>query len=147
MKLRNRHYSLAHLSIPKDPTEKMTAVKTYLGGREDIAFAYLFGSRAAGTATPLSDVDIAVFLTQGPYAEKRLKILGDLIDILRDDRVDLVILNQSPLPLKCRIVRTRVVLADSLPFVRHLFESRTIRSCMDFSKIEIRILERRYLRG
>ena len=145
--MNSRHHPLTYLTALEDPEEKMAAIKSYLEGRKDIAFAYLFGSRAKGVATSLSDVDIAVYLTEGPYAEKRLKILGDLIDILRDDRIDLVILNRAALPLKSRIVRARVVLADNFPFVRHLFESRTFRTYMDFSKLESRILERRYLHG
>jgi len=128
-------------------SKEMAAVRTYLGQRDDIAFAYLFGSMAGGISSPLSDVDIAVYLREGPFSEKRLTILGDLIDILRTDNVDLILLNTAPGGLKARIVRNRVILADNLPFSRHLFESRTLRAYMDFSKMENRILEQRYLHG
>lgn len=43
------------------------ALKHYFEDRKDIAFAFLFGSEARGTATRLSDVDIAVYF----YPEKR----------------------------------------------------------------------------
>lgn len=43
------------------------ALKKYFENREDIAFAFLFGSQARGSATKLSDVDIAVYF----YPEKR----------------------------------------------------------------------------
>lgn len=43
------------------------ALKNYFENRKDIAFAFLFGSQARGLATPLSDVDIAVYF----YPEKR----------------------------------------------------------------------------
>src|SRR3990172_7020257 len=36
-------------------------LKSYFSTRKDIAFAFLFGSHARGTATKLSDVDIAVY--------------------------------------------------------------------------------------
>lgn len=36
-------------------------LKTYFSNRTDVAFAFLFGSQAAGNATKLSDVDIAVY--------------------------------------------------------------------------------------
>ena len=127
--------------------ETLLAVKNYLNGRDDIAFAYLFGSRARGVPTPFSDIDIAVHLIGGPFSEKRLEILGDLMDILRTDNLDLVILNTASESLKARVIRSRVILTDNLPFIRHIFESRTMRAYMDFSKIENRILERRYLRG
>jgi len=129
------------------PAENLAAVKKYLRGRDDIAFAYLFGSSAQGTLNPLSDLDIAVHLTERPFSDKRLGILGDLIDILHTDNLDLIILNTASEGLRARVIRSRVILADNLPFVRHLFESRTIRAYMDFSKIENRILEQRYLRG
>ena len=55
---------------------------------------------AEDRATPLSDVDIAVYLTEGKLEDKRFQISGDLIDIFRTDKVDLVILNTTPLILK-----------------------------------------------
>ena len=128
-------------------SENLLAVKNYFNGRDDISFGYLFGSQAMGVPTPFSDVDIAVHLTEGPFSEKRLEILGDLMDILRTDNLDLVILNTASASLKARVIRNRVILADNLPFIRHIFESRTLRAYMDFSKIETRILEQRYLHG
>ena len=127
--------------------ENLLDVKNYLNERNDIAFAYLFGSRARGVPTPFSDMDIAVYLTEGPFFEKRLEILGDLMDILLMDNLDLVILNTVSQSLKARVIRNRVILADNLPFIRHIFESRTLWAYMDFSKIETRILEQRYLNG
>ena len=127
--------------------EEMAAVKRYLSRRDDVAFAYLFGSRVKGAPSPLSDVDIAVYLTEGPFSEKCLTIVGDLIDILHTDNVDLILLNAASEALRARVIRNRVILADNLPFSRHLFESRTMRAYMDFSKIENRILEQRYLHG
>ena len=43
------------------------ALKNYFENRKGIAFAFLFGSYARGTATKLSDVDIAVYF----YPEER----------------------------------------------------------------------------
>ena len=43
------------------------ALKRYFENRNDVAFAFLFGSHARGTATKLSDIDIAVYF----YPEKR----------------------------------------------------------------------------
>jgi len=43
------------------------ALKEYFKDRKDVAFAFLFGSQARGSATKLSDVDIAVYF----YPEKR----------------------------------------------------------------------------
>ncbi|MBF0565242.1 MAG: nucleotidyltransferase domain-containing protein [Nitrospirae bacterium] len=48
------------MKLPLAGTDIM-ALKEYLTGRKDIAFALLFGSQARGTATKLSDVDVAVY--------------------------------------------------------------------------------------
>lgn len=133
--------------MKKSITKRLVQAKHYFRPREDIAFAYLFGSLAENKATHLSDVDIAVYLIAGKFSDKRLEILGDLIDIFRTDRLDLVILNTAPLSLRMKIIQTKRVLADNFPYIRHTFESTTIRAYLDFSKIENRILEERYLYG
>jgi len=133
--------------MPSDPKEKVQKAGHYLRARQDVVFAYLFGSVAQGRETHLSDIDIAVYLKDQEFADKRMEILGDLIDILKTDKLDLVILNTAPLSLKMKIVQTKKLLADNTPHFRHDFESRTIRSFFDFSKIEKRILENRYLHG
>jgi uncharacterized protein len=141
-------------SVPKnnDNKESLTpnhskVAKNYLKSRKDIAFAYLFGSLAENRATHLSDVDIAVYVTGGKLTDKRYQILGDLMDILKTDNLDLVILNTAPLTLRMKIIQARRILADNVPHLRHAFESHTMRTCFDFSKIEKRILQDRYMHG
>ncbi|MCF8080935.1 MAG: nucleotidyltransferase domain-containing protein [Desulfobacterales bacterium] len=119
----------------------------FLRSRKDVLFSYLFGSAASGKTHPMSDLDIAVYLDGEPTAEGKLDLLGGLIDAVKTDEIDLVVLNTAPLPLKARIIRSRRVLTDRAPFVRHAFESATMRAYLDFSKLETRILERRYLHG
>ena len=135
------------ISLISQLSKSLEAVIEYFISRDDVAFAYLFGSRARGTQHSMSDVDIAVYLTESPFSAKRLEILGDMIDILRTDSVDLVVLNTASSGLCARVIWSRKVLVDKLPFLRQGFESRTIRTYLDFSKVENRILEQRYLRG
>ena len=92
-------------------------------------------------------MDIAVYLIEGGLADKRFEILGGLIDILKTDRLDLVILNTAPLSLKMKIIQTKKILADNFPYIRHTFESAIMRTYFDFSKMENRILEERYMHG
>ena len=134
-------------SIKQDILRLLPKVEVYLRSREDVQFAYLFGSYAKGKITPLSDVDIAVYLSGSNFSQKRLEILGGLIEVLKTDEIDLVILNTAPLPLKIRILRNRKLLVDRTPLVRHAFESTTMRVYLDFNKLEKRILERRYING
>jgi len=135
------------LEMKESIKKQLVQAENYLETREDIAFAYLFGSLAENRATHLSDVDIAVYLTEGKFDDKRLQILGDLIDIFKTDSLDLVILNTAPLMLKMKIIQARRILADNSPHIRNIFESATIRAYFDFSKIENRILEARYIHG
>ena len=52
----------------------------------------LFGGLAKGRPLPLSDVDIAIFLKNGVnIADSKLEILGELMDILQTDEIDLVV--------------------------------------------------------
>jgi predicted nucleotidyltransferase len=127
--------------------ELILRAESFLRSRKDVLFSYLFGSAASGKIHPMSDLDIAVYLEGDPSSEARLELLGSLIDAVKMDEIDLVVLNTAPLPLKARIIRSRRVLSDRAPFVRHAFESATMRAYLDFSKLEDRILERRFFHG
>ena len=96
----------------------------------------------------MSDVDIAVYLKESTVVEeKKMEILGALIDILQTDEIDLVILNSAPLPLRRRILESKKVVVDHEPFRRHHYESLTMREYFDFSIKEKEILNRRFLSG
>ncbi len=73
----------------------------------DILFAYLFGSRAAGQAHFLSDIDVACFLEPGDmeyYLKKDKQLLGDLAVGLHTSKIDLVLLNAAPLVLQFKVI-------------------------------------------
>ncbi len=109
----------------------------------NILFAYLFGGLARGRFSPLSDIDLALFLKN----EKRtdyLERFGTISEILGTEEIDLVILNKAPLCLSGRVLQSRKVLVDKAPFVRHRYESLTLRMFFDFSIKEREILHRRY---
>jgi predicted nucleotidyltransferase len=79
-----------------------------------ITSAYLFGSRARGDFSPISDYDFAVQLDEKinkrEYADFKLNLIGDLCDALMTDDVDVVILNEAPILLKHRVLNDRRVL-------------------------------------
>ncbi len=69
---------------------------------EGIVLAFLFGSYAVGKATSLSDVDIALLLSsetpRDGYLRYQLRYSNLVSKMLRDNRMDVVILNTaSPL--------------------------------------------------
>jgi hypothetical protein len=80
-------------------------------------------------------------------AEKKLELLSNLADILKTDEIDLVVLNKAPLTLKMKILENKRIIVDKIPFLRHRYESLTLREYFDFSFKESFILGKRFLRG
>ena len=128
--------------------ELKNQIITTLSQKESIVFAYLFGSTVTKSLTPMSDIDIAVYLNANiTGSEERLGLIGDLMAALKTDDIDLVILNFAPLTLKARIILNKEILVDKSPFLRHSFESLVMRQYYDFSIKENNIFERRYSLG
>jgi predicted nucleotidyltransferase len=139
---------IKHRKLPANIEVLIPKAGAYLQSMPDILFAYLFGSFGKGKRFPLSDVDIAVYLKEPTvFHTKKMEILGALIDILRTDEIDLVVLNHAPLPLRMRILESKKVVVDREPFLRHNYESLTMREYFDFSVKEREILNRRFLSG
>jgi len=84
-------------------------VKEFLQKQDHVELAYLFGSIALQKAGKLSDVDLAVFLDESldrkEKFRKKLRLIADLEDILKIDRLDLVIMNDAPLSLNFEIIK------------------------------------------
>lgn len=134
--------------LPENIEDNLPKAEVYLKTRLDIHFAYLFGSLAKGKPLPLSDIDIAVYLSESSdVLEKKLEIVGELIAILETDEIDLVILNEAPLALRMKILECKKLIVDNAPFLRHRYESLTMREYFDFSIKEMGILERKFLSG
>lgn len=89
-------------------------LKKYFENRKDVAFAFLFGSQARGTATKLSDVDIAVYF----YPEKRHpieyeeevfykdedEIWGDIERLLKRE-IEMLVLNRVSASVAASAIR------------------------------------------
>jgi predicted nucleotidyltransferase len=139
---------IKYSKLPENIEDMLPKTETYLRSRPDILFAYLFGGLARGKPLPLSDVDIAVYLRETVDSfEKKLEILGKLTDLLETDEIDLVILNEAPLTLRMKVLENKRIIVDNDPFLRHEYESLTMREYFDFSTKEMAILERRFLYG
>jgi predicted nucleotidyltransferase len=139
---------IKHKKLPANIEDLIPKALTYLQSIPDILFAYVFGSLGRGKHFPLSDVDIAVYLKEPTgVLEKKMEIVGALIDILQTDEIDLVVLNSAPLPLRMRILENKKLVVDREPFLRHHYESLTMREYFDFSILEKGILNRRFFGG
>jgi predicted nucleotidyltransferase len=139
---------IRYTKLPENIERLLPKAQAYLQSRSDITFAYLFGSLARGRSTPLSDVDIAVYLSEGEITiERKMEILGKLMELLETDEIDFVILNTAPLTLRMKVLENKTVIVDNAPFLRYAYESVTMRKYFDFSIKEMSILERRFLHG
>ena len=104
--------------------------------KHKVAFAYLFGSQAKGTAGPLSDIDIAVYLDEEAAADKRfdsrLEVLGELTDLYKTDQVDLVVLNDAPPLLAHRILKEGLLVFSDNEKVRLEYEVKAVLQYLDW---------------
>jgi predicted nucleotidyltransferase len=134
--------------IPENIMELIPKAQRILEKNPRVIFAYLFGGLAKGRITPISDIDIAVYLKdikdEIDVFNIKLELLTTLSEVLNTEEIDIVILNNTPLPLKAKIIQNKKVLVDKDPNLRYSFESLTLREYFDFSIKEKAILYRRF---
>lgn len=139
---------IKYKKLPENILKFLPKANYFLENYPKVIFAYLFGSLAKDKITPLSDIDLALYLKKGVnFTKEKMFILNELINILGTEEIDLVILNIAPLTLKARIVGNKKVLVDKDPFLRHSFESLILRKYFDFSRKEEEIFKRRFSLG
>ena len=129
--------------LPKNIHQKIDSLAGLLRKDKNIIFAYLFGSLSKGRVHRLSDIDVALYLKRIKPLDY-LKLFREISETLGTDEIDLVILNNAPLSLTGRILQTRKILADKDSFLRHKYESMTLRKFFDFQVKEKNILQGRY---
>jgi predicted nucleotidyltransferase len=95
---------------PDGTDPAIPAIRQFLRGRNDVRLALVFGSRARGTATPTSDVDVAV---RAPGVDL-LPLAADLSRVTGHD-IDVVALDDVGVPLLARIVREGVGVHEARP--------------------------------
>ena len=85
--------------IPVDAPKKIPEMVDLLSADPDVIALYAFGGLAKGQLKPLSDLDIAVMvsnmLTNTERFEKQLQLLSTLNRFFRTDEIDLVLLNDA----------------------------------------------------
>lgn len=122
-------------------------LREVLQGRDDVVFAYLFGSAARGEMRRDSDVDVAVYLRAGEDAvPAKLSLLSELTGALGRDAVDVSVLNDATPSLWISVLREGVLLLDRVPETRIETEIRVMREYRDFEPRR-RVLEEALLRG
>lgn len=94
-------------------------IASLLVSRQEVLEAYLFGSHARGVAQPHSDIDVAVYIDEARIDRSVFGLTAELSTLLiaglRDNGVDLLILNHAPPVLYYNVLRdgVRVLSRDS----------------------------------
>jgi predicted nucleotidyltransferase len=104
--------------------------------REQVIFAYLFGSQASGNIGKLSDVDIAVYfdecISKFAMFNSKLKIMGEFSLVFKRDDIDVVILNDAYPLLEHRIIKQAKLIFSVNEKKRIDYELRAVMRYLDF---------------
>ncbi len=110
-------------------------LKEFFSKKEDVVFAYLFGSIAYNNYNPKSDIDVAVFLEEGSkdLFDERINLIVELEQKFKRD-VDVVVLNSvNNVFLRYVIFREGILLFERDEEPRINFELRAMREYFDFA--------------
>lgn len=132
--------------------KEIKQLERYFSDAPDVLAAFLFGSQAKNTAGKISDWDIAVYLkpqepgrveweeTDKNYTQDN-KIWDDLVDILKTDNVDLVVLNRTPSNIAASVISEGVplIIKDRKIFLD--FALLTMRQAEDYADFVDRYYE------
>ena len=104
-------------------------LKRVLEKDQDILFAYLYGSHIYGITHLESDVDVAIYLKDSDikgFVEKEQKLTSGLVNELHTDKIDLRILNISPILLQYEILKNGIPILIRDEKERGDFETRVM---------------------
>ena len=122
-----------------DKQQIISKLEPVLQAMPEITFAYIFGSVSKGTAGPLSDIDIAVYLDpsyrhiSAGYGYKS-EIISELSQLLAK-KVDVVILNQASTLLKHRVISNGILIFSRSKEERRVFHENTVRNYLDLKPL------------
>lgn len=105
-----------------------------LFNRKEVVVAYLFGSLVKREISPLSDIDIAVYLDEriprNRQNEVHMTLLNELITILGDD-LDLILMNSADLLMNFNIIKEGEIIYQRSETEKVMIESEIMDRYMD----------------
>ncbi|BAF70471.1 type VII toxin-antitoxin system MntA family adenylyltransferase antitoxin [Nitratiruptor sp. SB155-2] len=111
-----------------DKSTIVEKLKSYFSTKQEIKFAYLFGSVASDKAFSLSDIDIAVMCSKKCNV---MELMAQLSYLLKFDEVEVVDLSQTHnLRLIKEIIQKGIVVKDSP--TREEWELQKYHQALDF---------------
>nr|WP_321496866.1 nucleotidyltransferase domain-containing protein [uncultured Methanolobus sp.] len=126
-----------------DKEELLPLLREFFLKEESVELAYLFGSVAEDTAGPLSDVDIGVYLsetlTEKERIYKRIDLINELSDLLRSDKLDLLVVNDASPVLSFEVIRPNVTIFSRDENLRVDVECRIMSVYLDWNYYEDRL--------
>ena len=131
---------------------EIETIKHYLERRTDVAFAFLFGSQARGTAHKLSDIDLAVYFTPPQRAPiqfeeeaiyPREQDLWDALEGILRREIELLVLNRAPATVAGSALRGRQLAINDWGLYLSFMEVVT-EQAEDFMNFIIEDFDERY---
>lgn len=130
-------YKEGHISMVKKLFEKYKENQRKirdLFNRKEVVVAYLFGSLVKREISPLSDIDIAVYLDEriprNRQNEVHMTLLNELITILGDD-IDLILMNSADLLMNFNIIKEGEIIYQRSETEKVMIESEIMDRYMD----------------
>ncbi len=117
------------IPITHDLKKLFPALTERLAQEEDILFAYLGGSYARGKESPLSDIDIAVFLSDSKkdYFTRKIELNNLITELLGTDEVDIIILNEVTQEFAFNLIKDGSLLFSQDEAKRIAFEVKVMK--------------------
>lgn len=106
-----------------------------LSRKREVKFAYLFGTYAKNSTSPLSDIDIAIYLDEKIKEEERfnfrLELIARVSKLLKREDIDLIILNDSYISLAYEVIYYGKLIFSNNELKRIRFEAKVMSLYFD----------------
>ncbi len=122
--------------LPANIKERLPVLYKKLEALDIVCALYIFGSLAEGQIRPLSDVDLAILLSKGlnkkQIFETELELIGLIMDVLKTEEFDLIILNTAPLRFTYNILKEGKLIFCKNRMQLIDFREKTVKYFIDF---------------
>ena len=122
-------------------SSKINNLKNLFQSYPQIKLVYLFGSQACETSGPLSDYDFAFYIDEKDKKklfDLKLNLISKLSQLLKSDKIDVVILNMAESPeLKYNIIKEGKLIFEREPY-KILIEPQILNDYFDFHDLLLR---------
>jgi len=120
---------------------QMDNLKKLFQSKPQIKLVYLFGSQVSQKTGPLSDYDFAFYARENDKKklfDLKLNLIKELSQLLKTDKIDVVILNEAESPeLKYNIIKEGKLIFEKEPY-RLLIEPQILNHYFDFHNLLLR---------